>query len=104
MALALWPNASFGAEAVAPQHAVERSSIDAEDRRRARDVAVGLGDHVREIAALHLFECRRAPVQRRLEARAQLGREVVRRQHLTARERDGALDAVLELADVAGPP
>src|SRR5436190_377979 len=39
MALALWPNASFGAEAVAPQHAVERSSIDAEDRRRARDVA-----------------------------------------------------------------
>ena len=42
-------------------------------------------------------------MERRLDRRAQLGREVLGREHGAARERDGALDAVLELADVPGP-
>src|SRR5512147_2698726 len=95
--------ASARAQPIAPEHALQRASFDAEDARRPRDVAAGLLQHVGKVAPFDLFESRRALEERGIERAAKLGREILRGQYLAARQRDGALDAMLELADVPGP-
>src|SRR5678815_1611960 len=86
-------------QSVAPQHALQRATLNAEDARRARDVAAGLLKHVRQVAALHFFERGRATEERRVDRRLELGSQVIGREDLAACERDRSLDAVLELSD-----
>src|SRR5436309_2810412 len=87
------PQASARADTVTPEHPLERAALDAEYGRGARDVAARFLEDVREIAALHLFERRCTAKEHRIEVSPQLRRQVVGRQDVAVRERDGALDA-----------
>src|SRR3569623_1995066 len=89
--------------------AVQRTAIDAEDTSRVRLVAADSGQHLTNVATLHLVQ--RDQLARALgrdhDLRAlvllDLRREVVDRDLVEPAPRDCALHAVLELADVAGP-
>src|ERR1041384_2441176 len=89
--------------------AVQRAAIDAEQLRRHRLVAVELMQHACDVAAfdfVHGQDLVRpqtwdADVARSIVA--DLLGKIVHRQLVEARERDRALDAVLELANVSRP-
>ena len=80
--------------------AVEPRPRHAEDLGGARLVAARRFEHAQHVLPLDLVERRHvAPSRRAREA----NREVLGADHAAGRDDDGAHQAVLELADVAGP-
>src|SRR5581483_551642 len=87
--------------------AVEPLPVDPEETRRLVLVPVALPERRREQATLGVFEGRDvrrlAGARLRCDPAADRGGEVVDADRVGNREREGALDRVLELADVARP-
>src|SRR5262249_31689191 len=95
--------------APALEHAVKRLTLDPEHARGRRLVAVDGFEYASDVASLELLECdeRRRIVDAEHEIvramRPHPLRYVTDRDLIEGRERHRALDAVLQLAHVAGP-
>src|SRR5687767_11988865 len=88
---------------------IDRAPVDPEDQRGLRLVATDGGEDLPNVAVLHFVEREELTGRRgrQLDARAlvlhDLRGQIVDIDLVRSRERDRALDAVLELANVAGP-
>src|SRR5689334_7550037 len=89
------------ADAEAGEPAVEGAARQAEDAGGVADVAVVGGERALDEVALDLLEGHLLEPRGGIVARAE--HEVVGGDLVAGREQRGALDDVLELADVAGP-
>src|SRR5262244_3729600 len=95
----------LGPDLVADDFAVERLRIDREERGRLAAVAVHLPQRDDDVLSLHRFETRTRHAERRRRRRRSeyLRRQVSGLDLFTARQDDGALDRVQQLAHVSGP-
>src|SRR5439155_16495244 len=92
-------------EAVLANLAIQRLRRDAQYLGGFALMPLALEQDGFDVAALQLLECQLSADERRWRARrgGQVERKILRANHAATCEKNGALDDVPELADVAGP-